>query len=47
MTDHAHDVGLMAVFIDGVAQGLVVDGETAVGVAIGCIPVANSKCEHL
>ena len=38
MADHAHDMGLMAVRIKGVAHGFTVDSQRGVVLAIGLIP---------
>ena len=37
MADDAHDMGLMALLIEGVAHRLTVDGESGVLLAIGLI----------
>jgi len=38
MADDAHGMGLMAVFIQGVAHRLTVDGKTGVVLAVGGVP---------
>ena len=43
MADHAHDMGLMAVVIQGVAHGFTVDGQRGVVLAIGLIPALQQS----
>ena len=38
MADHAHDMGLKTFFINGIAHGLAVDGQTLILFAIGLVP---------
>ena len=38
MTDCAHDVGLMALIVDGVAHRFSINGETLVLLTIGLVP---------
>src|SRR3990167_7254248 len=45
MADHAHDMGLMTVGIQGVAHRLTVDGKTGVVLAIGLIPASKGAVE--
>ena len=39
MTDYTHDVDLKTFFINGIAHGLAVDGQTLILLAIGLVPV--------
>jgi hypothetical protein len=47
VADHPHDVGLMSLFVEGVAHGFTVDGEAFIGLAIGCIPTLQGAIESL
>jgi putative transposase len=51
MADHAHDVGLTTLSVDGVAHRLAVDGEAVIGLPIGRVPAlqrpAKWVCFHL
>ena len=38
MADDTHDVGLCAVLIEGVAQGLAVDGQARIVRTVGVVP---------
>ena len=38
MTDHAHDMRLMAVIVNGISHGFSVHGETVILRAIGLVP---------
>ena len=45
MTDHAHDVGLISFFINSIAHGLAVYGQTLILFAIGLIPALKSAVQ--
>ena len=47
MADDPHDVGLIALFVEGVAHGFTVDGEAFVDLTIGCIPTLQGAIERL
>lgn len=38
MTDGAHDVGLIALIVDGVFHGFSVDGQTLILLSINVVP---------
>ena len=38
MTDDAHDMGLIALIVDGVTHGLSINGQRFVVLSIGLIP---------
>lgn len=46
MPQGAHDVGLLPVFVDGVAQGLAIDGQALVFLAEGRIPLLQRTVEQ-
>jgi len=45
VTDDAHDMGLMAGVIDGVAHGLAVQGEAFVVLPVGAVPALQCAVE--
>ncbi len=45
VADDAHDVGLMAALVDGVAHGLAIDGQAFVFPAVGFVPPLQSPVE--
>jgi len=45
MADHAHDMGLTALRIKGVAHGFTVDGQSGVLLAIGLVPALQRTVE--
>lgn len=45
VADDTHDVGLMAVLVDGVAHRLAVDGQAVVFPAIGRVPPLQGAVE--
>ena len=45
MTDHAHDVGLMTLLINGIAHGLAVYGQTLILLAIGLVPALKGAVQ--
>ena len=47
MSDDTHDVGLAALFVNGVAHRLAVDGEAVVGLGLGRIPPLQGAIQRL
>ena len=47
MSDDTHDVGLAALFVNGVAHRLAVDGEAVVGLGLGRIPPLQGAVQRL
>jgi len=45
MTDNAHNVGLMTFFINGIAHGLAVYGQTLIPLAVGLIPALKGAVQ--
>jgi len=45
MTDHAYDVSLKTFFINGIAHGLAVDGQTLILLAIGLVPTLEGAVQ--
>ena len=45
MTDDAENMGLMPLFIDGVAHGFAVDGQTFVFGSVGLVPALQGSIE--
>ena len=45
MTDHAHDVGLISLFINGIAHGLAVYGQALILLAIGVVPALKGTVQ--
>jgi len=43
MTDDAENMGLMPLFIDGVAHGFAVDGQTFVFWGVGLVPALQGS----
>jgi hypothetical protein len=39
MADGAHDMGLIALIVNGIAHGLTVDGQTLVLLTVGFVPL--------
>ena len=46
MPDGAHDVSLLALFVDGVAHGLAIDSQALVLLAVGRIPLLQRSVEQ-
>lgn len=45
MTDHAHDMGLAALLVDGVAHRLAVDGEALIDARVKLVPAPQGAVE--
>jgi hypothetical protein len=45
MTDDAHHMGLMAFLIEGVAQGLAVDGQTFILPGVDFVPASQGAVQ--
>ena len=45
VADDAHDVGLTALLVDGVAHGLAVDGQAFIFLGVSCVPALQSPVE--
>ena len=45
MTDHAHNVGLVAFLINGIAHGLAVHGQGFILLAIGLVPALKGAVQ--
>ena len=45
MTDDTENMGLMPLFIDGVAHGFAVDGQTFVFLGVGLVPALQGSIE--
>ncbi len=45
VSEHAHDVGALAVLVEGVAHGYAVDGEAAVAQGVGLVPALQGEGE--
>ena len=46
MTHHAHDVGLMALLIDGVTHGFTVYGQAFIRLPIGLVPALQGMVQR-
>lgn len=45
MADNAHDMGLMALIIDGVAHGFAIDGQALVAAGVDAVPFLQGSVE--
>ena len=45
MANHAHDVGLMPLFIQGIAHGLAVYGQTLIVLTVGVVPLLKGAVQ--